>query len=76
MRIQEVGKGSWKKGEVGKFEIGKYDMKFKKMNLESLRQSWKVRAKVGKFGLKLKSTAILSNFGRNFTTPLGSFQLR
>ena len=34
----------------------KSDMKLERMKLETSRRSWKVRAEVGKFGLKLEST--------------------
>ena len=48
--IRVVGKGSWKEREVGKSE-----MKLERLKLESSDRSWKVRAEVGKLGLKLES---------------------
>ena len=49
--IRVVRKDSCKKREVGKS-----DMKLERMKLESSCRSWKVRAEVGKCGLKLEST--------------------
>ena len=49
--IRVVGNGSWKKREVGKS-----NMKLERMKLVSSRRSWKARAEVGKFSLKLEST--------------------
>ena len=40
-----------------KREVGKSEMKLERMNLESSGRSWKVRAAVGKFALKLESLA-------------------
>ena len=54
--IRVVGKGNWKKREVGKPAMKLERMKLERMKLESSRRSWKVRAEVGKLGLKLKST--------------------
>ena len=55
-----------------------------KPKLESKRWSLKVRAEVGKLGLKLEITtevgcqlrSVLSNFARFFPSSLGSFQLK
>ena len=33
--IHVVGKGSWKEGEVGKFWVGKFELKLERMKLES-----------------------------------------
>ena len=56
--IRVAGKGKWKKREVGKS-----DMKSERMKLESSRRSWKARAEVGMFRLKLESTTEVGNFG-------------
>ena len=47
--IRVVGKGSWKKREVGKS-----DMKLERLKLESLGRSLKILVEVGKFGPKLE----------------------
>ena len=58
--IRVVGKGSWKKREVGKF-----DMNLERMKLESFHRSLKVRAEVGKVGLNLESTTEVGKFELN-----------
>ena len=50
--IREVGKGSWKKREVGKSK-----MKLERLNLESSSRSWKVRGEVGKLEVNLESSS-------------------
>ena len=41
-------------------------MKLERMKLESSRLSWKVRAEVGKFGLKLESTTEVGKVNRSW----------
>ena len=57
LRIREVGKGSWKERQVGKFYVGKSKMKLERLKLESSSRSWKVRGKVGKLEVKLESSS-------------------
>ena len=53
--IRVIGKSSWKKREVGKFQVGKSKMKLERLKLESSWRDWKVGVEIGKFELKLES---------------------
>ena len=41
-RILVVGNGSWKKRKIEDFYVGKFEMKFERMKLESSSRSWKI----------------------------------
>ena len=50
--IRLVGKGSWKKREVGKPEL-----KLERLKFETSGRSWKGRSEVGKIQRKLESSS-------------------
>ena len=56
LEIRVVRKGSWKEREVGKFKVGKSEIKLERFKLVGSGRKWKVRAEVRRFELKLESS--------------------
>ena len=58
-----VGKGSWKKREVGNFSFGKFEMKLERMKLEIFLITWILHWKFSNFARYFPTKWKLSNFG-------------
>ena len=67
--LHVIGKGSWKKQEVGNFQVGKLEVRKFPLRLESTNRSWKV------FNAVL-SNQKFSNFGSSFPTSFFPISFR
>ena len=76
-----VGKGSWKKREIEKFQVGKSEVRKFMFKLERTLRSRKVSSEVEKFRCSWKVLAEAGKFKRTwktnyyFPTPIIAFQL-
>ena len=68
MRWPVVEKESWKKREIGKFQVGKSEVRKFLFKLERAWRSWKVSSEVEKLRRSWKVLAEVGKFKRTWKT--------